>query len=94
MTTSFSEIALDVDNGTVLLIDSTHPTVTNDYVNTKYEPSGIVLLSLISIERQYAGILEWDESHHRLMGKHKSNIIKGGVNTMGLLAINIHMITR
>ena len=71
MTISFSEIAPDVDNGTVLLIDSTYRTITNDYVDTKYEPSGSVLLSLISIDRQYDGILEWDKNHHRLMGKHK-----------------------
>ena len=58
-----------------MIIDSTYSTATNDYVDNKYEPSGIILISLITLNKQNKGIMEWNLNHQKLMGKYKSTVI-------------------
>ena len=73
--TSFTEKEDELDDGKVMLIDATNRTVTNDYVDNKYEPSGTILLSVIVMDREYGGIITWNRSHHDIMRKHKKKTI-------------------
>ena len=71
ITTTFEEIHDDIGRSKVLVLDATNRTATNDYEDDKYQPSGIILLALIKMDTEYAGILEWNKDHHIIMHKHK-----------------------
>ena len=66
-----------VNKGTVFLIDSTNRSIANDYKDEKYNPSGVVLLCMVTLNREHNGVLEWSKHHHDVMKKYKSNIITG-----------------
>ena len=66
----------EVNKGTVLLIDSTNRTVC-DKKDTKYDPSGVVLLCMVTLNRTNNGMVEWNKCHYEMMKKYKSNIITG-----------------
>ena len=75
ITTNLNDIQIDINEGRVIVIDSTYRTATNDYIDNKYQPSGIVLLGIISMDKRYNGIMEWTSIHHDSMKKHKHSII-------------------
>ena len=75
ITTSMQELAEDTNADRVFTVYSTYRTATNDYVDQKYQPSEIVLLGLVSLNKEYDGIIEWSSKHRNLMKKHKKSMI-------------------
>ena len=74
-TTPYAEVERFIMNGTLHLIDSTHRTATNDYVDNKHTLSGVILLGMITLPKKHKGIMFWDSTHNKLMGKYKSTVI-------------------
>ena len=68
-----------VNKGTVFLIDSTNRSIYNDKKNEKCDPSGVVLLGMVTLNREHNGVLEWSKHHHDMMKKYKSNISTGSI---------------
>ena len=68
-------MADDIKADKLFTIDSTYRTATNDYVDQKYEPSEVILLGVVSINKQYDGVIEWSSKHRTLMKKHKKSVI-------------------
>ena len=71
ITNTFEEIEVNARQSKVLILDSTNRTATNDLTDEKPEPWGIILFALINMDMEYAGMLQWDNSHHVMMSKHK-----------------------
>ena len=44
-------------------------------MDQKYEPSEVILLGVVSINKQYDGVIEWSSKHRNLMKKHKKSVI-------------------
>ena len=69
------ELGDDIKADKLFTIDSTYRTATNDYVDLKYEPSEVILLGVVSINKEYDGIIEWSSKYRTLMKKHKKSVI-------------------
>ena len=74
--TPIEELESDIAVGKVHLIDATNHTATNDHNDNKYDPSRIVVLSLIKFQRNIRGVLEWYVSHAMVMTSHKANMMQ------------------
>ena len=74
-TTSYKDVETYVMDGSLHLVDSTHRTATNDYVDNKHTLSGVILLGMITLQKQHKGIISWNSGHNTLMGKHKATVI-------------------
>ena len=57
ITTPIEELEIDIAVGKVHSVDATNLTDTNDYNDSKYDPSGIVLISLIKCQRNTHGVI-------------------------------------
>ena len=68
------DIEDEVGKGKILILDITNRTTKNYFTDDKYETSDIILLELISMDIEYTRILEWKESHHVVMDKHRRPI--------------------
>ena len=75
ITTSMQELADDIDACRLFTVDSTYRTATNDYIDKKYQPSEVIVLGLVTLNKEYDGIIEWSSSHRDLMKKHKQSVI-------------------
>ena len=75
LTTTYAEVESYVTNGSLHLIDSTHRTATNDYIDNKHTLSGMILLGIISLQKPYRGKSVWNSTHHKIMAKHKTTVI-------------------
>ena len=75
LTTTYAEVERYVTDGSLHLIDSTHRTATNDYLDNKHTLSGIILLGILSLQKSHTGKTVWNATHHEIMSKHKSTVI-------------------
>ena len=66
------ELTDEIKADKLFTIDSTYRTATNDYVDQKYEPSEVILLGVVSINKQYDGVIEWSSKHRTLIKNTRS----------------------
>ena len=65
ITTTSEELDEDITNGNLMMIDATDRIVSNDYIDHKYEPSGIILLGFVMMDINYEEIIEWNKVHYK-----------------------------
>ena len=95
ITADIENIHDGISNDSTLVFYSHVMTTDNDLSYEKYDPSGIVLLDLFSLNQSESnGCIEWDKRHVDAMAKHKNNVLQGNVKHNGSIGNIILMAIR